>query len=402
MWTPAERIRHPLPETRWPTADEARASLWFSPVGIGSLELRHRTWVPAMVPWRATEDGFVTEDVLKWSERFARGKPGAIVVEATGIRDIPSGPLLRIGHDRFIPGLKQLVDTVRQASEGETRLFIQIIDFLSIRRRPPKDKYFQRFLELSDTHRARMSEVLDERQWLEADARAVRERLVDCEDSELDHILGARELEDLRYGARERVDDMHLEHPRASSSPSRHFRHRCGPGAGSGFRWRRDYGLYHGVVSFEAEPPRRRLRRSPGEPDPASTRDLRRITSRTYPRRRSDRRWQRARGRDLLCLGVGPCRYGLPICVERREVRRRETAERWLGGVSVYRTERIRVHADGLLGRSRTVREERSSRGCDQAGGERDRLDGADRDFRGGSERSSSPKAFCNAVKRIS
>ncbi len=192
MWTPAERIRHPLPEARWPTADEARASLWFSPIGIGSLELRHRTWVPAMVPWRATEDGFVTDEVLKWYERFARGKPGAIVVEATGIRDIPSGPLLRIGHDRFILGLKQLVDTVRQASEGETRLFIQIIDFLSIRRRPLKEKYFQRFLDLSDTHRARMSEVLDEHQWLEADARAVRERLVDCEDSELDHILGER------------------------------------------------------------------------------------------------------------------------------------------------------------------------------------------------------------------
>jgi 2,4-dienoyl-CoA reductase-like NADH-dependent reductase (Old Yellow Enzyme family) len=167
-----------------------------------------------MVPWRASEDGFVTEDVLKWYERFARGKPGAIVVEATGVRDIPSGPLLRIGHDRFIPGLKQLVDTVRQASEGETRLFIQIIDFLSIRRRPPKEKYFGRFLELSDRHRARMSEVLDDDRWLAAQEHAVRERLGDCEDTELDQILGERELEDLRFGARERVDDMHLEHIR--------------------------------------------------------------------------------------------------------------------------------------------------------------------------------------------
>ena len=39
--------------------------------------------------------------------RFAEGRPGVIVVEATGIRDIPSGPLLRIGHDRYIPGLRQ-------------------------------------------------------------------------------------------------------------------------------------------------------------------------------------------------------------------------------------------------------------------------------------------------------
>ena len=167
-----------------------------------------------MVPWRASEDGFVTEDVLTWYERFARGKPGAIVVEATGVRDIASGPLLRIGHDRFIPGLKQLVDTVRQASEGETRLFIQMIDFLSIRRRPPKEKYFGRFLQFSDAHRARMSKVFDDDHWLAADEPAARERLVECEDDEIDQILGERELEDLRFGARERVDDTHLEHIR--------------------------------------------------------------------------------------------------------------------------------------------------------------------------------------------
>ena len=35
--------------------------------------------------------------------RNRRGSPGVIVVEATGIRDVPSGPLLRIGHDRFLP-----------------------------------------------------------------------------------------------------------------------------------------------------------------------------------------------------------------------------------------------------------------------------------------------------------
>ena len=62
-----------------------------------------------MVPWRATEDGFVSDAVVAWYERLARGRPGAIVVEATGIRDVPSGPLLRIGHDRYIEGLKRLV-----------------------------------------------------------------------------------------------------------------------------------------------------------------------------------------------------------------------------------------------------------------------------------------------------
>ena len=41
------------------------------------LTLRERTWVPAMVPWRATEDGFVTPEVLEWYGRFAEGEPGA-------------------------------------------------------------------------------------------------------------------------------------------------------------------------------------------------------------------------------------------------------------------------------------------------------------------------------------
>ena len=121
MWRPPERIRWKPDGGRWPTPDEAAASLLFSPIDAGPLKLASRTWVPAMVPWRATEDGEVTPEVLAWYERFARGRPAAIVVEATGIRDVPSGPLLRIGHDRFIPGLAELVKRVRAASNGETR-----------------------------------------------------------------------------------------------------------------------------------------------------------------------------------------------------------------------------------------------------------------------------------------
>src|SRR5205807_921442 len=126
MWHPEPTVRHSIPEARWPTADEAARALLFRPVRVGALTLESRTWVPAMVPWRATADGFVTRENLEWYGRFAAGRPGAIVVEATGIRDIPSGPLLRIGHDRFIPGLKELVETVHRESEGRTRLLIQI------------------------------------------------------------------------------------------------------------------------------------------------------------------------------------------------------------------------------------------------------------------------------------
>ena len=108
MWKPKERVRHELPVAHVPSADEASRSRLFSPLTLASgLVLENRCWVPAMVPWRATDDGFVTREVLSWYERFASGEPGTIVVEATGIRDVPSGPLLRIGDDRFLPGLAQ-------------------------------------------------------------------------------------------------------------------------------------------------------------------------------------------------------------------------------------------------------------------------------------------------------
>src|SRR5712691_585741 len=169
MWKFLNPIKHPIPSSRWPTTEEAKQSLLFQPIQIGPARLQGRTWVPAMVPWRATEDGFVTQDNLDWYRRFAEGQPGALVVEATGIRDIPSGPLLRISHDRFLPGVQKLVDTVREASEGHTKLFIQIIDFLAVKRRPERSKYFQRFLEITDHHRRSLSELNDDSTWNDAD-----------------------------------------------------------------------------------------------------------------------------------------------------------------------------------------------------------------------------------------
>jgi 2,4-dienoyl-CoA reductase-like NADH-dependent reductase (Old Yellow Enzyme family) len=212
MWKFANPIKHSIPETHWPTIEDAAHSLLYQPIKIGSLQLASRTWVPAMVPWRATEDGFVTQDNLDWYRRFAQGQPGALVVEATGIRDIPSGPLLRIGHDRFLPGLKQLVETVREASKGQTKLLIQIIDFLAVKRRPDPQKYFQRFLEITDRHRQGLTEVTGYSNWINADEANVREFLQTAEDEVLEHVLNERELEALRFGYRERVTDTHLPH----------------------------------------------------------------------------------------------------------------------------------------------------------------------------------------------
>lgn len=214
MWKFKNPIKHPILETHWPTAEEAVSSRLFSPVAIGNLEARSRTWVPAMVPWRATEDGFVTQQNLDWYQRFAEGRPGVLVVEATGVRDIPSGPLLRIGDDRFIPGLRKLVDVVREASGGQTLLFIQIIDFLAVKRRPEKSKYFQRFLVVGEHHRRALAEATEHTDWLTESETEIRDYLQNAEDEIVEFVLRPRELEALRFGYRERVTDMDLEHIR--------------------------------------------------------------------------------------------------------------------------------------------------------------------------------------------
>ena len=219
MWTPPERIRHPVAPETWPSAQEAAQSRLFAPLRVGRLELETRTWVPAMVPWRASESGEVTADVIAWYRRFAQGRPGAIVVEATGVRDVPSGPLLRIGDERFVPGLRALVEAVREASGGETRLLIQLIDFLAVKRRPPPEKFFGRFWRPRPEHATRLAAALGDSDLARADEAELRAAMLEASDEIHTRVLDPRELEDLRRGYRERVDDLHL--PQIRELPQR-------------------------------------------------------------------------------------------------------------------------------------------------------------------------------------
>ena len=211
----AQRIRHALPAVRWPSREEAERARLFAPLAIGrGLMAADRTWVPAMVPWRASSDGAVTREVLDWYARFAEGQPGVLVVEATGIRDIPSGPLLRIGHDRFVPGLRALADTVREKSGGRTRLFIQLIDFLAVRRRPTPERYFGQHLGITPAVRGRLAEAAGDQGWLEAPEPTVRQALLAADRAIVDAVLDPRERDALDYGYRERVWDLDLPHVR--------------------------------------------------------------------------------------------------------------------------------------------------------------------------------------------
>jgi 2,4-dienoyl-CoA reductase-like NADH-dependent reductase (Old Yellow Enzyme family) len=207
MWQPPQRIAFKASPGRIPTREEAAASRLFSPLNQGPVRLTSRTWVPAMVPWRADPDGNVTQAVVDWYARLAEGQPGCIVIEATGIRDVPSGPLLRVGHDRYIDGLRRVVDAIHSHSDGRTQAYIQLIDFLGVKRRPERDKYLERFLRITDGHRSTLA-------MQGATDDAVRERMLGLDDAALQAILGPREWESLQKGARERVTDTELPHIR--------------------------------------------------------------------------------------------------------------------------------------------------------------------------------------------
>jgi 2,4-dienoyl-CoA reductase-like NADH-dependent reductase (Old Yellow Enzyme family) len=94
-----------------------------------------------MVTWRGTDDGFVTDAVREIYLRYAQGGAGMIVLEATGIRDVASGPLLRLGHDRFVPGLRLLREDMRAVSDA--LVVPQIIDFLKVARRKPTREFME-------------------------------------------------------------------------------------------------------------------------------------------------------------------------------------------------------------------------------------------------------------------
>ena len=98
-------------------------------------------------------------------------------------------------------------------------MFIQIIDFLAVKRRPTKEAYLRRFFTVTDRHRAALAatDFTDSRatDFTDYTDDGIKELLIRLPDAALDHILTPPELEALRFGYRERVTDTHLPHIRA-------------------------------------------------------------------------------------------------------------------------------------------------------------------------------------------
>lgn len=86
-----------------------------SPGRIGAMELKNRMIVTAMGVSLANPDGTASERQMAYHEEQAKGGAGLIITGVCGVA-WPTGAVaknqLAISDDRFLPGLKQLVDRV--------------------------------------------------------------------------------------------------------------------------------------------------------------------------------------------------------------------------------------------------------------------------------------------------
>lgn len=87
------------------------------PTHIGRMKLKNRLVSAPMLMNYASQDGFVTSQLLDFYETLAKGGPGLIIGEGTCV-EAPRGRVrdyqLVLDDDKFIPGLKELVRVVER------------------------------------------------------------------------------------------------------------------------------------------------------------------------------------------------------------------------------------------------------------------------------------------------
>ena len=93
-------------------------SVLFTPIRINTMTLPNRIVLPAMVTRLSGEDGIVNDDIRARYVRYAKGGVGLVVIEAMAVHQSKSGPLLRISHDDYKPGLTELAKLCHDAGPG--------------------------------------------------------------------------------------------------------------------------------------------------------------------------------------------------------------------------------------------------------------------------------------------
>ncbi|UCB48238.1 MAG: NADH:flavin oxidoreductase [Deltaproteobacteria bacterium] len=107
-----------------------REMMLFQPFEFSGMKIRNRVVSVPVVSNLATEDGFVTDDLIERYHRIAAGGTGWIITEDVVVISRKSPYNLRIWDDKFIPGLKTLTDTVHEVPDA--KIGIQLGHFLKI------------------------------------------------------------------------------------------------------------------------------------------------------------------------------------------------------------------------------------------------------------------------------
>jgi 2,4-dienoyl-CoA reductase-like NADH-dependent reductase (Old Yellow Enzyme family) len=104
---------------------ESEINILFSPRHLGSVEIRNRFVHSATYEGLSAPDGTVTEALLKRYERLAKGGVGLIIPGYMFVHPWgkPHPFATGIHRDEMIPGLKQLVEVIKQ---NGARVFFQI------------------------------------------------------------------------------------------------------------------------------------------------------------------------------------------------------------------------------------------------------------------------------------
>lgn len=98
----------------------------FSPMNIGSLQIKNRLVMTAMCIGLARHDGAVSDDLAAYYEERAAGGTGLIITECSRVNEtdaVAYPSMLSMSHDRYIEPLRRAVERVH--SHG-ARMFVQL------------------------------------------------------------------------------------------------------------------------------------------------------------------------------------------------------------------------------------------------------------------------------------
>ncbi|MBC8274667.1 MAG: NADH:flavin oxidoreductase [Chloroflexi bacterium] len=101
----------------------------FSPLTVNRMELPNRIVLAPMQDYLASEDGFITSEVIDLYLRCARGGVGMLVLGAMPVSSKRTARHKCIWDDKFIPGLRDLADRIH--SQTDARICAQLLEKLT-------------------------------------------------------------------------------------------------------------------------------------------------------------------------------------------------------------------------------------------------------------------------------